>query len=162
MTYTTVFDLGEVGYRAWWFPTFGLVFVVIGVLLAWFRRRHPPAGGSTGLQMVVPLLLVGFSLLWTFGTFMQTYGEYWRLSRALRSGNVQVVEGRVSGFVPMPFEGHSSERFCVNGACFVYSDFVVTPGFNNTASHGGPIRLNLPVRVTYAHGVIVRLETGVP
>ncbi|MEO7576992.1 MAG: hypothetical protein ABIT83_05210, partial [Massilia sp.] len=64
----------------------------------------------------------------------------------------------VADFVPMPAAGHAMERFCVQQACFSYSDFVIGGGFNNTASHGGPIRAGLPVRVTYVDGDIVKLE----
>jgi hypothetical protein len=39
-----------------------------------------------------------------------------------------------------------------------YSDYVVTAGFNNTASHGGPIRQDLPVRISYVGNSIVKLE----
>jgi len=52
------------------------------------------------------------------------------------------------------------ERFCVSGVCFAYSDFVITSGFNNTSSHGGPIREGLPVRVTYVGDMIVKLEVA--
>jgi hypothetical protein len=50
------------------------------------------------------------------------------------------------------------ESFCVSGVCFRYSDYVVTAGFNQTSSHGGPIRDGLPVRVTYIGNTIVKLE----
>ena len=50
------------------------------------------------------------------------------------------------------------ERFCVSGTCFEYSDYVVTGGFNNTSSHGGPIRAGLPVRVSHVGDRIVKLE----
>jgi len=69
-----------------------------------------------------------------------------------------VVEGTVSRFVPMPVTGHAMERFCVHDTCFEYSDFVITSGFNNTSSHGGPIREGLPVRVTFVGNKIVKLE----
>ncbi|WP_322021733.1 MULTISPECIES: hypothetical protein [unclassified Burkholderia] len=52
------------------------------------------------------------------------------------------------------------ERFCVGQVCFSYSDYVVTGGFNNTASHGGPIRAGLPVRGSYVDGLIVKLEVA--
>jgi len=77
---------------------------------------------------------------------------------ALRDGQYAVVEGYVSDFVPMPHSGHSMESFVVQGHRFSYSDYVVSAGFNNTASHGGPIREGLYVRVTYTNDVILRLE----
>ena len=49
---------------------------------------------------------------------------------------------------------------------FQYSDFMYSGGFNNTASHGGPIRPGLQVRVCYLPGpsddenVILRLEAA--
>jgi hypothetical protein len=66
----------------------------------------------------------------------------------------------VTGFMPMPVTGHAMEHFCVSGACFSYSDYVVTAGFNRTSSRGGPIREGLPVRVTYLGNTILKLEVG--
>ena len=68
---------------------------------------------------------------------------------ALRAGNYSVVEGVVESFHPMPYEGHSYESFRVRGIRFTYSDYTITPCFNNTASHGGPIREGIRVRVVY-------------
>jgi hypothetical protein len=73
-----------------------------------------------------------------------------------------VVTGVVRDFVPMPYEGHAWEQFCVQTACFHYSDYYLTGGFNHTSSHGGPIRAGRPVRITYVPrrdgNVIVKLE----
>jgi len=52
------------------------------------------------------------------------------------------------------------ESFTVGGRRFSYSDYEVTAGFNNTASHGGPIRAGLHVRVTYWGNLILRLEVA--
>ena len=82
------------------------------------------------------------------------------MRQALQSGQAQVVEGVVTDFVPMPYEGHADERFAVDGHYFSYSDYVVTAGFNHTSSHGGPIRSGINVRVTFVGNVIVRLEVG--
>jgi hypothetical protein len=87
-----------------------------------------------------------------------TYLKYRSLSRALQDGRAAVVEGPVEQFVPMPYTGHSMERFSVAGIRFAYSDYVITGGFNNTSSHGGPIRLGRFVRITYVGEDIVRLE----
>ena len=58
----------------------------------------------------------------------------------------------------MPFEGHDTERFTVNGVGFSYSDYLVTAGFNQSASHGGPMHAGLPVRICYRDGEILRLQ----
>ena len=62
----------------------------------------------------------------------------------------------------MPYEGHATEHFVVNGVRFEYSDFEVTSGFNNTSSHGGPVRQGLYVRIHYiernSKNVILKLE----
>jgi len=60
----------------------------------------------------------------------------------------------------MPYTGHQDETFTVNGVRFSYSDFGVTCGFNNSASHGGPIREGLQVRIHYVGNAILRLEVA--
>jgi hypothetical protein len=88
--------------------------------------------------------------------------QYMQCKEWLKTGNYKVVEGIVKNFHPMPWTGHDSERFSVNGVRFEYSDFDLSKGgFNNTSSHGGPIKENLPVRIAYKSGRILRLEVGV-
>jgi hypothetical protein len=60
----------------------------------------------------------------------------------------------------MPYGGHGNESFSVRGVPFKYSDFVITGGFNNTASHGGPITRDAYVRICYdpSNNLILRLE----
>jgi 4-amino-4-deoxy-L-arabinose transferase-like glycosyltransferase len=76
----------------------------------------------------------------------------------------KTVEGVVHDFVPMPYSGHAMERFCVQDACFEYSDYVRTGCFNQTQSHGGPIREGVEAKITYISSpiwpgnVITRLE----
>jgi hypothetical protein len=77
---------------------------------------------------------------------------------ALYGGPREVVEGAVSNFRPMPYEGHQDECFCVHQQSFCYSDYEITPGFHQSASHGGPIHEGLPVRIDYHDGVILRLQ----
>jgi hypothetical protein len=60
----------------------------------------------------------------------------------------------------MPYTGHAMESFCVQEQCFSYSDYVVTTGFHNTASHGGPIREGLNVRIEYIGNIILKLEVA--
>jgi hypothetical protein len=62
----------------------------------------------------------------------------------------------------MPYDGHQEECFSVKHRSFCYSDFELTAGFNNTASHGGPIEPGLPVKIAYIDGHILRLEVKDP
>jgi hypothetical protein len=86
--------------------------------------------------------------------------EYQRATSDLREGRYSVVEGPVTDFIPMPYEGHALESFTVNGHRFSYSDNIMTAGFRNTASHGGPIREGLYVRISYSGNLILRLEVA--
>jgi hypothetical protein len=53
---------------------------------------------------------------------------------------------------------HQDECFSVKNQQFCYSDYLVQPGFRQSASHGGPIREGLPVRIRYYEGQILRLD----
>jgi hypothetical protein len=161
MDYRTVFDITEAGYKSWNFPVHGLIIVAAGVVLVLLRRRLPgwwrkhPRASS-----IFAFVFLGFGVVWTLGAFLGTYSEYTHLRRAADGSGVTVVEGLVTQFEPMPAAGHAMERFCVRDACFEYSDYVITAGFNNTSSHGGPIREDLPVRVTFVGNTIVKLEVA--
>lgn len=157
MSFELVFDADEAGYRQWWFPAVGSIFVVIGLGISIYHRKNPSPGRSRWFR-VFPYLFTGFAMIWVAITFAATFSEYWELRRALRSGQFEVVEGKVVDFVPMPADGHVMERFTVNGHRFEYSDAVPTAGFNNTQSHGGPIREGLIVRIAEVRGKIARLE----
>ena len=98
-----------------------------------------------------------FGIVWT-GAWALNYSLYARLHDAVDRKEYRVVEGRVTEFVPMPYQGHANESFVVSGHRFSYSDYDLTKGFNWTQSHGGPIRENLQVRITYVDDSIVKLE----
>jgi hypothetical protein len=83
-----------------------------------------------------------------------------RARDAYAKGNYSTVEGTVTNFHPMPYSGHQNETFSVNGVKFSYSDYVLVPCFNNTASHGGPIHDGLSVRIAYSGDCILRLEVA--
>jgi hypothetical protein len=95
------------------------------------------------------------SVLWIAFAFTGTWRDYSALRNALKEGNVAVVEGRVENFVFIP---HKTERFSVCGASFSYSNYLVTAGFNNTNSYGGPIREGMWVRIAHSGNSIARLE----
>jgi hypothetical protein len=176
MTLITVFDVAQSGYATWWVPARGLIFVCVGAIFVFgpaLILTAMPVRGPDLLDFLELLQfwprrarrLLGwcfltFAILWTLLAFAGTFGEYRTGIDALRAGRCAVVEGRVTGFIPMPYSGHSEESFVVGGQRFSYSDYIATSGFHNTASHGGPIHDGLYVRVTYFGSLILRLEVG--
>jgi hypothetical protein len=64
----------------------------------------------------------------------------------------------VTHFRPMPVTGHGVESFVVGGKRFQYSDFAMRAGFDETRSHGGPVREGLHVRIHYFGDDIAKLE----
>lgn len=157
MPYETVFDLSTAGYRQWWFPAIGLVFVTAGAVLRRYRQSLIPVRPAW-LCRIGPVLILAFAILWTTGAFVLTYSQYRSLASALSEGRAQIVEGRVTDFTPLPARGKGYESFVVSGRRCSYSDYNLTAGFNNTAAHGGPMRDGILARVTYINGAIVRLE----
>ena len=159
MTYVTVFDASALPLRNWSTPAFGLIFVAIGLVLV-VRPTILPFRGRLVRRPVFRWFYLIFASLWTLVALLTTSLDSYRACGALKSGDYEVVEGRVENFTPMPWEGHADESFDVNGVRFSYSDYEITAGFNNSASHGGPVRSGLPVRIAYKDGEILRLEVG--
>lgn len=157
--FTTVYDVATSGYRDWWFPAVGLIFVIIGLILPkLFAAGVFPDYQRKMFAGWFPALFVGFSSFWTLIAFAATYGPYRSGHEALVSGKAQYVEGTVQDFIPMPYQGHANESFDVNGVPFHYSDYVVGGGFNNSSSHGGPIHAGLYVRIWYSGNNILKLQ----
>lgn len=160
MAYVTVFDAST-------FPPSGVGLVAIGLMISLvgavmvFRPAALELIGDRG-QTKWPngSLFFLFGVVWTAIAGFTIIPRSLDASEALRSGGCQVVEGRVENFHPMQREGHDTEQFQVNGTPFSYSDYQLTAGFNNTASHGGPIREGLQVRICHQSGVILRLEVA--
>jgi hypothetical protein len=161
MTYETIFDIASTGYKSWSFPAFGLIFITAGIFLVLNRKALPGWWrGSPRASNAFAFVFLGFALLWTMYSFYLTYREYRCLVSSVETGSAKIVEGPVIDFKPMPATDKGWERFCVQHVCFEYSDYSITGGFNNTSSHGGPIREGLPVRITYVGGSIVKLEVA--
>ena len=155
--FITVFNAADGGYRDWWFPAFGLIFVAVGILMP----KLIDAGVlpcKTGMRAWFPKLFLGFAIFWTSIAFVGTFTGFLKGRDALLSGQAEYVEGVVQNFVPMPYQGHATESFTVKGIRFAYSDYIVTSGFNNTVSHGGPIRQGLYVRIWYLSNDILKLQ----
>jgi hypothetical protein len=155
MTYQTVFDAAT-AHEDWtsalsgFIPLAGGLYLLVNrrKLLAWSRR-------SLAATTAYGVFVVLFSILWIIGAMASSRADRRAIDDPRRA---RVVEGVVTDFRPMPWSGHGMERFCVQGRCFEYSDYVVTAGFNNTSTNGGPIREGLAVRVTYVDDEITKLE----
>jgi tetratricopeptide (TPR) repeat protein len=165
VNFVKVFDILDVGFRDWWFSAFGLLFVVVGVFIALFpnilaRLNIAYFDFQPRLGWFRRYFFLGFGLFWTAVAFGSTFSQYQRHKSLAEEDRCRVVEGSVQNFFPMPSGGHALESFSVAGVPFSYSDFVITGGFNNTASHGGPINKDSYVRICYdpAGNVILRLE----
>jgi hypothetical protein len=163
--FVKVFDVVDSGFKDWTFSAFGLIFVAIGIVFAFFPTLIKATGipfldVQSKFQKVLRFLFPAFAILWTVITFSATYSQHLRHKSLAQENGCRVVEGPVEQFVPMPYGGHAVESFSVSGISFRYSDFIVTDGFNNTASHGGPIRGDSYVRICYdpIGNVILRLE----
>jgi hypothetical protein len=159
--YAVVFDAARGGYPNWSFVAVGFLFIAIGAGLVLFRhtlatKRRAWLGRTAGALFAYFFLC--FALFWTLAAFVVTHGAYAKVRDALAQHRAEVVEGRVEDFSPMPYGGHAFESFTVCGVRFSYSDYVISPGFNRTSTHGGPMRSDLWVRVTFVGDVIARLE----
>src|SRR5712672_2359817 len=152
--FVKVFDIVDSGFRNWTFSAFGLIFVVVGIIIFVFPRiikaiGIPNLNFESKSRTFFRYSFLGFAILWTAGTFFATYSVHLRHKALAEQNRCRVVEGTVEHFVPMPHSGHAQESFSVAGVPFRYSDFTITDGFNNTSSHGGPIRSNSYVRICY-------------
>jgi hypothetical protein len=153
MPYTTVFEIAQEPFN-WWFAAYGLLFIVLGMAFIFTGTRWSPFTRVKWLGYI----FVIFASLYTVAVFSATYTAYQAAIDNYLSKNYEIIEGVVENFQPMPYAGHRDECFTVRATRFCYSVYRITPGFNQTASHGGPIREGLPVRITHHNGRILRLE----
>lgn len=132
--YTTVFQVSPIPDLS--MLPIGLVFVAIGTAGLLLKRRF----GWKEPKWSVFAVLAGFGLFWTgllgIGGFVQSH----KAVEALRNGPLSTVEGVVTDFQPMPYEGHRDECFSIQDQRFCYSDYELTPGFHRSASHGSDPR----------------------
>ena len=163
MQFNVVYDAATQGHPAWHMNGIGLVLLGVGLLLVLapdLMQRLLPYGLQGTKRRVFSWVFLCAGVLATIATFWGTTRPYDDAAAISRDHRYRVVEGQVSDFVPMPYSGHARESFVVGGRTFSYSDYILTGCFNNTASHGGPIRAGLNVRVAYSGNCIVRLEVA--
>jgi hypothetical protein len=141
MEYTTVFDVSQRGTD--WFPiVIGIVFVLFG--LANIKNKHSIKGINPAA-----IIAIIFGILLSITILVFQNSNIYSYRQILAQNRAKVTEGVIENFHPMPRQGHDTERFTVNGILFEYSDYFSTPAFNNTSSHGGPLKSGLYVRIYY-------------
>jgi hypothetical protein len=147
------YNIFDSGYGVFGFASIGLGMIAIGIIIILMMKKF----GSKRSEQKFMFFWIGFGVLWTMFAFIFTGSEYTSCVDALKNETYKEVEGIVENFDPMPYSGHKMESFTVKGVKFEYSDFVVSAGFNNTKSHGGPIDIGKYVRIRYYEGKILQL-----
>jgi hypothetical protein len=163
--FVRVFDVLESGYRTWTFPTYGLAFVVVGIIIFAFPKiitftSIPYFNFPSKLQRVFRYGFLGFAILWTTIAFLATYLAHLHHKSLVQENKCLLVEGPVENFATTAYGVAAQESFSVSGVKFEYSDFDMTNGFNNTSLLGGPINSESYVRICYdpSSNVILRLD----
>ena len=149
MDYKTVFEVTDKGFEM--ITLMPLLFVVIGIGISWFNIKYNKSTSSKRtFTIVFGFIFSGFALLMLLLTLPSEITNRNRTQRIFENKEYKVVEGKIENFHPMPYSGHDHESFTVNGVHFEYSDYYIFYGFNNTASHGGPLKGNgQEVRLSY-------------
>ena len=151
--YVTVYQISKQS-TDWSFALVGAIPLIVGIVIILGKRRFK----WKQPHWFLPIFACGFGFLWLSTAGLSVLHEDSQALTAYQKGDFQLVEGIVTDFHPMPYEGHQEECFSVQEQRFCYSDYEIAPGFRNTASHGGPIRSGLPVRIAYSGNVILRLD----
>ncbi len=154
VTYRLVFDVAQAGYRYWWFPAVGSIFLTIGVAWLLVGKRMPEL--SLWTRLLAPAILTGLAALWTVASFLVTFSDYVDLRHALLAGAYATVHATVNNF--RAGDGHQAESFVIDGHRFEYGSSTVTAGYNRDAAVGGLVREGLQVRIADVGGKIARLE----
>ena len=164
MEYQAVFEFSFFDWSEFLMVAGSASFALIG--MAMFSKRKQMTEGRSKFAVWYTngfvTVFTGFAIFLTLLSGFAMGRERLSLRAQYQAGEFKVVEGVVEDFVPEPYEGHQDESFTVNGVPFSYSYYNITPGFSQSASHGGPIRTGLPVRISYIDNLILKLEVGKP
>lgn len=147
--YTTVYQITQLA-PDWPLIWFGVAPLVVGAVIVlgirrfkWTKRLWPFA-----------VLSCVIGVMWVAAIGWSTLIRNRQALRAFQNGEYRTIEGVVSDFR----QGRQKECFSVQDQRFCYSDYEIAPGFHTAASHGGPIRTGLQVRIAYREGRILRLD----
>jgi hypothetical protein len=138
--YVTVYQISKESTH-WSFALLGFIPLIAGLIIILGKRRF----NWKKPHWLLPIFFCGFGVLWLCIAGVGVLRQDSQALSAYQKGDYLLVEGQVIDFTVQ------EQRFC-------YSDYVIAPGFRNTASHGGPIRPGLQVRIAYTGGTILRLD----
>jgi hypothetical protein len=161
MTYRTVFDLARPGVPFEPFLLIPLVLTAVGALLIFMpglMNTLMPGGLKGSARVIFSWFYFLFAATLSIVFLTTYYSSYFGMRQTLRTGQAAVVEGCLETFHPMPQGGHDEERIKVGGRVLTYSDYILTSGFNQSESHGGPIHADSRVRIHAVGDTIARLE----
>ena len=140
--YTTIYDLTHEGLG---FSAFSILPLMLLIFVPLILYTQIKSGGINKVNksryVIFSTFFCGICLLLIIATSPFIKPGYWETKEAFRNKTFKVIEGVVENFDPMPKSGHKHESFSVAGVEFEYGDYDVSVfGFNNAASHGGPIK----------------------
>jgi len=149
MDYKTVFEVTDKGFDIT--ILMPLLFIIIGLGVSLFNIKYNKSTSSKKqFTIVFGFIFSAFGLLISLLTIPSSISSQQKTKEIFENKEYKTVEGKIENFKPMPYEGHAVESFTVNGVYFEYSDYILWDAFNNTASHGGPIKNNGQlVRLSY-------------
>ena len=149
MDYKTVFEITDKGFEM--ITLMPLLFVIVGIGISWFNIKYNKSTSSKRkFTIVFGFIFSGFALIMLLLTVPSSIANRNKTKKIFENKEYQIVEGIIEDFHPMPYSGHEHESFTVNSVHFEYSDYYIFYGFNNTASHGGPLKQNgQEVRLSY-------------
>ena len=153
LAYHVVYDMSRRPPQDWWWPVIPLV--IAGVLMRFARQPN-----AKWVPVFRPIF-VGFAFVMTFIFGAGILTQYLSLRSALKRGDVRIVEGTVTDFIPQkPILKHPEQFVVVSPTArykYKYRSSLGTGGMNKNHGH---IRNGLRVRVTDREGVILRLEVA--
>ncbi|MBQ4467269.1 MAG: hypothetical protein II918_03510 [Firmicutes bacterium] len=98
-------------------------------------------GGQIVFTVVGYIIGPVLSLIFIFGIVFEITDQF-KYHEILANDNAEVIEGYVEHFHAMPYNGHDTEHFEINGTVFEYTDYSIVSGYHKTYSHGGVIKQN--------------------
>jgi hypothetical protein len=160
-----IFDIGEAGYKSWWFPCCGLLLALLfkgmsllGSKIIFLSDEIIKSERVLPRREKTIRLLIYFSLVWTMFAFLLTYPKYRTLANRLQENNTSFIEGKIENFSSNKSAPRVEERFSISGVTFSYKRGSLELGYALVRMDGGIIENNMYARIWYVDNNILRLE----